>query len=96
MQSALTTHHWITTLWHDISGNLQEQPPSYHVPALLNGYNNLPAFLEDFCFLYYHKHMSLQQVAKTLHISQQLAHQRRVVSIALFRILLAAKPKNPV
>jgi len=96
MQSALATHHWLTTMWDDISGNNQEQPPAYYVPTLINGYNNLPSFLQDFCFLYYHKQMSLQQVAQTLRISQHLAHQRWVVSIALFRILLAAKPKNPV
>jgi hypothetical protein len=96
MQSQPTTLPWIDSLWRDIAGNNHGQVPAYLVPSIANGYKNLPSFLRQFCFLYYHKQMSLQQVAATLNISHHLAQQRWIVSIALFRILLAAKPKNPV
>jgi hypothetical protein len=86
-----------------VSRILQDIYQSQAIPArgeyhhlITVGYNNLPSFLREFCFLRYHKQMSLQQVAATLQISEHLAQQRWIVSIALFRILLAAKPKNPV
>jgi hypothetical protein len=62
----------------------------------MNGYNNLPGFLKHFCALYYGYGMHLQDVAKALGISEHLAKQRMEVSVAMFKILLARKPKNPV
>ena len=95
MQSTTFTRTKLAVLWRDISGT-EEMLPRCIIPLLAKGFNNLPLFLYEFCFYYYVQGMTMQQVAAALGIGEHLAKQRRVVSISLFRILLACKPKNPV
>jgi len=95
MQSTSLTRTKLVTLWRDVSGNAGMLPCDV-VPLLARGLKNLPLFLHEFCYRYYIQGQSLEEVAAGVGISEHLAKQRRVVSISLFRILLACKPKNPV
>jgi hypothetical protein len=94
--SHLFTGTALEKLWYDVHAGEQPVIDSETIKLLTMGYSNFPTFLQRFCSCYYSKELALAAVAKRLGISEQLAHQRRVVSIALFKILLASKPKNPV